>query len=203
MTLIRRRPAAHHRLRAWLAVVVVATAAGCSSSDDGGGAPVDPGGRAPESSEPAAAVTAPGAPAPSPPGTGIVVVGGASHPFEVTECRLEPDPDQPEGARTLVAVTGAGTTERGVAFTVEVQRFATGTEVQTFTDTVVYADSGRILQAQRIEVGGQVTDLRDPDATSALLRVRADGVSLSGLASGPGEDQEDGGLIGLALDATC
>ena len=202
MTPVRPLPAPRRRARAWLVIVVIAAAGGCSSSDDSGGEAVDPGGTAPGSSEPAA-VTAPPAPAPSPPGTGIVVVGGASHPFEVTECRLEPDPSEPEGARTLVAVTGAGTTERGVAFTVEVQRFATGTEVQTFTDTVVYADSGRILQAQRIEVGGQVTDLRDPGATSALLRVRSDGVSLSGVASGPGEDQEDGGLIGLALDATC
>lgn len=147
--------------------------------------------------------SAPTAPPESPAGTGVVVVGGRSSAFDVTACSLEPDPSEPEGARTLISVEGGGTTAAGVPFTVEVQRFSTGTEVQTFTDTLVYADTGRILQAQRIEVGGQVTDLRDPEATSALLRVRADGVSLSGIASGPGEDQEDGGLIGIALDATC
>lgn len=148
-------------------------------------------------------VSAPAAPPASSAGTGVVVIGGTSSAFEVTSCRLEPDPSEPEGARTLISVEGSGTTAAGVSFTVEVQRFSTGTDVQTFTDTVVYADTGRILQVQRIEVGGEVTDLRDPEATSALVRVRADGVSLSGLASGPGEDQEDGGLIGLALDATC
>jgi hypothetical protein len=148
-------------------------------------------------------VSAPAPPPRSPAGTGVVVVGGTSSIFEVTSCRLEPDPSEPEGARTLVALAGSGETARGDAFSVEVQRFATGTDVQTFTDTAVYTDTARILQAQRIEVGGQVTDLRDPDATSALIRVRGDGLSLSGLASGPGEDAEDGGLIGLALDATC
>ena len=133
----------------------------------------------------------------------MVVIGGTPSDFEVTSCRLEPDPSEPEGARALVAVAGEGKTSAGVPFTVEVQRFSTGTDVKTFTDTVVYTDSGRILQAQRVEVNGQVTDLRDPDATSALLRLRDDGVSLSGIASGPGDDEEDGGLIGLALTASC
>src|SRR3546814_11578187 len=70
---------------------------------------------------------------------------------------------------------------------------------ETYTDTVTYTDPGRILQAQRIEVAGQVTDLRDPEVTTSLLRLRPDGLSLQALASGPGEDADDGGLIGLAL----
>ncbi|HEY9557762.1 MAG TPA: hypothetical protein VIR58_13575, partial [Acidimicrobiales bacterium] len=83
------------------------------------------------------------------------------------------------------------------------QRFATGVDPVTYTDTVTYTDPGRILQAQRIEVAGQVTDLRDPEVTTSLLRLRPDGLSLQALASGPGEDADDGGLIGLALNATC
>jgi len=133
-----------------------------------------------------------------------VVVGGAASPFDVTACRLEPDPAEPPGAQTLIAVEGSGTTERGIAFSVQVQRFATGTDVQTFTDTVTYSDAGRILQAQRIEVSGQVTDLRDPDATSALIRPRDGGVSASGLAGPPGGGgEETEGIIGLAVDASC
>ena len=181
-----------------LATLVLALAA-CSDGSDDAAAP-DAGDT---SASAPAGLSVPDAPPASAPGTGVVVVGGTSNDFDVTSCRLEADPSEPEGARTLVAIAGEGTTGTGVPFTVQVQRFATGTDVQTFTDTLLYSDSGRILQAQRIEVNGQVTDLRDPDATSALLRVRADGVSASGIASGPGDDQEDGGLIGIALDATC
>jgi len=122
----------------------------------------------------------------------------------VTSCRLEPDPAEPEGARALLVAAGSGRTASGVPFTVEVQRFATNiNDVVTFTDTIAYTDAARILQAQRIEVSGQVTDLRDPGATSALLRTRADGVSATGLASAPGDDADDGGLVALALDLTC
>lgn len=103
----------------------------------------------------------------------------------------------------LITLAGAGTTGSGLAFTIELQRFATGTEVVTFTDTVTYADPGRILQVQRIEVRGQVTDLRDPKATSSFVRTRSNGVTATGLASAPGDRSDDGGLIGLALDATC
>lgn len=185
-----------------LAVIALLVGA-CSGADDAGDVTGDVTGEVAPPSSAVAPPTAPTPPDPTAPGTGVVVIGGATSPFDVTSCRLEPDPADPPGARTMVAVTGSGTSEAGVAFTVEVQRFATGTDVQTFTDTVTYRDTARILQAQRIEVAGQVTDLRDPDATSALLRIRPDGVSLSGLASGPGDGSDDGGLIALALTATC
>lgn len=181
-----------------VAAIALAVGAGCADDDAGDQAE---GPAAPDEAE--QPVSAPSSPEPSDPGTGTVVVGATSSPFDVETCRLEADPAQPAGAQTLVSITGAGTTPDGIAFTLEVQRFATGTDVRTFTDTVVYSDAARILQVQRVEVGGEVTDLRDPDATGPLIRLRADGVSLSGLASGPGEDQDDGGLIGLAVDATC
>src|SRR5690606_3117790 len=112
----------------------------------------------------------PAAPTASAPGTGTLVLGGASQTFEVTDCRLEPDPSEPEAARALLSVTGAGTSARGDAFTVEVQRFATTMgETTTYTDAITYEDPARILQAQRIEVAGEVTDLRDPSASSPLL----------------------------------
>lgn len=181
-----------------LGLAVALTA--CAGGDDSAGGPDTAGG------EPTLAIDRPDVPAlpyPSPAGTGVVVVGGTASSFAVTSCRLEPDPTEPEAARALATLTGAGTTGSGVAFTIELQRFAAGSQVVTFTDTVTYADAGRILQAQRIEVGGQVTDLRDPDATTPLVRLRPGGVTAAGLASGPGEGSDDGGLIGLALDATC
>jgi hypothetical protein len=178
-----------------LAFVVGACSSSSDSDDDG-----NPGGTSPA---PAVGAAVPAVPPPSPTGTGVVVVGGTTSSFAVTTCRLEPDPTQPEGARTLVEMDGAGTTGSGVPFTIELQRFATGTDVITYTDTVTYSDTGRILQAQRIEVAGQVTDLRDPKASSALLRPRAGGVSAAGLAGGPGDGPDDQGIIGLAVDASC
>lgn len=176
--------------------------ASCSSgpSPDSTTGPADAGGG---SSSTLARPSIPDLPARAPAGSGSLVVGGTTGSFTVTSCRLEPDPADPVSARVVVAVAGVGTTASGVAFTIEVQRFATGDDVVTFTDTVTYADTARILQAQRIEVRGQVTDLRDAKATASLVRTRKDGVTASGLASAPGDGADDGGLMGLALDATC
>lgn len=182
----------------WLVVAALVVAGACSGSSDG----EDAGGPDPTAAG-AEIARVPDIPAPSPPGTGVIVVGGTSSSFAVTTCRLEPDPAQPPAARALIELDGAGTTGSGVPFTIEVQRFATGTDVVTYTDTITYADAARILQAQRVEVGGQVTDLRDPRAATALLRTRDGGVSAAGLAGGPGGGADDDGLIGLALDATC
>lgn len=183
----------------WLAVAALVVAGACSSSSDGEDET--------SATEPTvtsdAGATVPDIPPPSPAGTGVVVVGGTTSSFAVTACRLEPDPTQPAGARALVELDGAGTTGSGVPFTVEVQRFATGTDVVTYTDTITYTDAGRILQAQRVEVSGQITDLRDPRAATALLRTRDGGLSAAGLAGGPGDAAGDDGLIGIALDATC
>lgn len=148
--------------------------------------------------------TVPAPPAAPAAGSGVVVVGGSTTTFLLTACTLEPDPAAPEGARVLASLAGEGTTEGGVAFTVEAQRFSTGTgAATTYTDTVTYSDAGRILQAQRIEVSGQVDDLRDPEATTPLLRPRADGISAAGLAGAPGEGADAEGIVGLALNATC
>lgn len=187
------------RARRWpvaLAGVAALLVAACS---DGG---TDDGATLGSTAAPTAP-TIPPAPPASAAGTGVVVIGGTTSSFAVTACRLEPDPAEPEGARALVSMQGAGTTGAGVEFTVEAQRFATGADVVTYTDTVTYTDAARIIQAQRIEVGGQVTDLRDPRASTSLLRTRAAGLTAAGLAGAPGDGPEDQGIVGLALDATC
>lgn len=178
-------------------LALVALIAACSSDD------TDDDGASLGVTEPPTEVTAPPLPAPAPPGTGVVVTGGTSSSFAVTGCRLSADPTDPPAAQTLVLIAGAGTTAAGVAFEVEIKRFATGTDVQTYTDTITYADAARILQAQRIEVAGEVTDLRDPDAVSSMIRTRSDGVSASGLAGPPGEAAGAEGTVGFAIDATC
>jgi hypothetical protein len=177
-----------------VALVLCAACSGGGDADDDGASLGD--------TAPPTEVTVPDLPAPSPAGTGVVVIGGTTSEFSVTECELEPaDPD----ATTLLTVTGAGTTASGVPFQVEVQRFAANSvAAETFTDTISYSDTARILQLQRFEVGGEVSDLRDPDARSTLLRVRPDGVSATGLAGPPGTGAEfDEGIVGFALDASC
>lgn len=171
---------------------------GCSGADGGD----DDGASLGERQAPTE-VTAPDVPAASPAGTGVIVVGGASSSFAVKGCQLEPGADP----GSLLLVTGQGTTGRGDPFQIEVQRFSTDSAVaSTFTDTITYTDTARILQVQRIEVAGQITDLRDPDARSTLLRVRPAGVAASGLAGPPGtanREEDNEGIVGLAVDASC
>lgn len=179
----------------WAAVLLLAMACSGGGGDDDGASLGE--------TLPPTAVTVPATPAASPSGTGVVVVGGTSSSFAVTECELAA-PSDGLGTGPLVHVTGEGSTGSGVPFQVEIERFATGSDVQTFTDAVSYTDSARILQAQRFEVAGEVTDLRDPDATNVLLRIRDGGVSAAGLAGPPGAvEGEDEGIVGLAIDATC
>jgi hypothetical protein len=179
--------------------LAVAALASCSSDSS----PSDDGASLGQTLPPTS-VTAPEVPEASDPRTGVVVVGGATSPFTLSECRLEEDPSDPEGAGVLVRVSGAGTSAAGVPFQVEAQRFAATGEVDTFTDTVTYTDSAKILQALRFEVAGEVTDPRDPSARAVLLRTRPDGISVTGIAGPPGNVGDDPeGLVGLALTATC
>jgi hypothetical protein len=193
-------PAAVHRFPVGAAAIVALALAGTGCGDDGSadqgatlGDPVAP-----------TEVTAPPLPTESPPASGVVVIGGASSAFAVTSCALTPDPNATPGAETLLIVSGEGTTGAGIPFEVEVERFATGTDVRTFTDSVTYTDTARILQMQRVQVGDQTTDLRDPGARGTLLHTRADGVAAAGLGGPPGSvaGMEDG-VVGMAVDATC
>jgi hypothetical protein len=178
-------------------LAVLALAAGCGGGSDGG----DDGASLGETLPPTP-VTAPALPASSPAGSGVVVLAGSTRTFSVTTCRLEAEAADPS---TLVLVTGAGTAANGIPFQVEIRRVAADSEAaETFTDVVTYTDTARILQIQRAEVEGEVTDLRDPDASGTLLQVRADGVAATGIAGPPGTGGEDSeGLFGMAVDATC
>ena len=143
--------------------------AGCS-----GGGDADDDGASLGDTAPPTEVTAPDLPAASPAGTGVVVVGGTTSQFSVTECQLEPADrgrhdaarrhrrrhHRQRRARSRSRCSGSRPTARSA---------------ETFTDTISYSDTARILQVQRFEVAGEVSDLRDPDARGTLLRVRPDG----------------------------
>jgi len=176
-----------------LAVVVAAACTGDDAADGGAGL-----GTTSSIAPPAA----PAVPDESPAGTGVVLIGELAASFEVTACDLSAEDGGDTGQ--LLRITGSGSRGNGVPFTVEVVRSATDEAAEAFTDLITYADTARILQVQRSELGGVVTDLRDPDARGTLLRVRPDGLSATGIAGPPGTSAPKGpGLVGLALDATC
>lgn len=178
-----------------LACAAVAAIAVASCSGDGGG---DDGADLGTTSS-IGAPSAPQVPPASPAGTGVVVIGerGTGSSFSVTECALEAEAGQ------LLHAKGAGTTGSGVPFEIEVLRTNTSGAAETFTDLITYADTARILQVQRFETAGEVSDLRDPDARGTLLRTREGGLSAVGIAGPPGTDVEGPGLVGFALDLTC
>jgi hypothetical protein len=178
---------------ALIALTLLAACSGGGDDDDGAGLGNTSSTAPPE---------APAPPSPSPAGTGVVVIGSLSSSFRVTECELQLSPEGGNGE--LLRMTGAGTRANGVGFTVEAVRSVSDRAAEAFTDLITYVDTARILQVQRSEVGGEVTDLRDPAARGTLLRVRPDGLSAAGIAGPPGTSAPEGpGLVGLALDATC
>jgi hypothetical protein len=194
-------PAPVHRVPIAATMLALALALAAPACSDDGAA--DEGASLGDSVAPTE-VTPPPLPDESPPASGVVVIGGASSSFAVTSCALTPDPNATPGAETLLLVTGEGSTGTGIPFEVEVQRFATGTDVRTFTDSVTYTDTARILQMQRVQVEDQTTDLRDPGARGTLLQTRADGVAAAGLGGPPGSvaGAKDG-VVGMAVVATC
>jgi hypothetical protein len=179
-------------------VVLALVGASCSSGDDGDADDDGAGLGATSSTVPP---EAPPVPSTSEPGTGVVVIGEIPASFAVTACSL----DAAGGENPAVLrVTGSGTRGNGVPFSVEVVRSSSEEGAKTFTDLITYTDTARILQVQRSETAGEVTDLRDPGARGTLLRVRPDGLSASGIAGPPGTRAPEGpGLVGFALDATC
>jgi hypothetical protein len=183
------------RLGLALVLLVIGVAA-CSGDDDGD----DGSGLGTTSS--IAPPVAPPIPAASPAGTGVVAIGELTSSFQVTACDLEVAPAGSTGQ--LLHLSGQGTRANGVPFAVDVTRSASAEATEAFTDVITYTDTARILQVQRSESQGEVSDLRDPGARGTLLRVTPTGVSATGIAGPPGTKAPEGpGLVGLALVATC
>jgi hypothetical protein len=193
MTVVRRRvvPARTGPIARLAAALVLLMAAGCGGDDAAvteEEAPLVPDELAP--------VTVPPPVEEPSPGEGVLSIGGLLREFDVLSCDLEPGSD-------TFFVNGAGETDGGVPFQVEVQRFVSGQDPVTTSDLVNYEDTARVLQAQRAEVEGGVTDLRDPQADAPLLEVRRRTVSGGGIAGPPGSREGDEGLVGLSFHVSC
>lgn len=178
------------------APVVVALAlvvGGCSSGSDA------------ELNAPSSTVKGETTTAPSSPGKGSLVLGGFPYAFTVTGCQQGPAADEPAGAQTLFRLDGSGETFQDEPFTVKVLRFQTErgatTTVTDTIDVVVTGAKPRQSQAQRIEVNGQITDLRDPKAAAALLRIDGGHVQAQG-TFGPADATATTRVTGT-LDAMC
>ena len=141
--------------------VLVARAAPVAACSGGGGDDDD--GASWATPPPPTKVTAPALPATPASGTGVG--GRRGHDEPVLRHRVPARARRPRATPTLLSVTGAGTTANGVPFKVEVKRFATDSEVARPSRTRSATPTPpAILQVQRIEVDGEVSDLRDPDA---------------------------------------
>ena len=117
----------------------------------------------------------------------------------------EPDGEVPSEQVTVVA---RGTGPGGEPVMVDVRRFRSQGASPTITDTVRVVEGPedaprRVLEAQRFEVDGLVTDPRDPAADDPLLRVTDREVHASGVFAPPGAFADDGGLVGGVLAISC
>ena len=141
------------------------------------------------------------------PGTGVVVLGqGEVMAVTISPCTIDASA-QPEGEvpAELLSLTAEGETAAGVEANVDVRRFRSLGASPTVTDTITVVegdpdDPERALVAQRFEVDGLVTDLRDPEADDPLLRIAGSTVDGGGVFAPPGETT---GLVEGRLRAVC
>lgn len=144
------------------------------------------------------------------PGEARIVLGASLDVTLVVEtCAIDlgarPDGEVP-AAQVRVRATGAR--PDGVPVTVDATRFRSQGAAPTITDTITVlvgteATPERVVQAQRFEIDGQVTDPRDADADDPLLRIAGQRVEARGLFAPPGSFADDGGLVEAALAVAC
>lgn len=134
-------------------------------------------------------------------GTGRIVVGSLDVELSIETCERD-DAAVPAGTAPaeLVGIRATGSRDDGTSVLVDVRRFRTAGEVPTITDTVTVVEGPEeapenVLQAQRYEVAGAVSDARDPQADDPLLRLGADAVTGSGVFAPPGAFADDEGLV--------
>lgn len=193
-------------MRVAATIVLLLAVAACAGDDD-----------APPAAD-ATTTVAPGVPeplavdgvTPATPGQVRVALGSfldATLPVEecVLDLGAQPDGQVPSQQVTVVA---RGESDDGRALTVDIRRFRSEGASPTITDTirVVLGPEDapeRVLEAQRFEVDGLVTDPRDPDADDPLLRVTDGRVDGAGVFAPPGSFADDGGLVQGAVSVAC
>ncbi|WP_436793593.1 hypothetical protein [Actinospongicola halichondriae] len=204
------------RFAAGLAIALALTACGGADSGDG----VDTSSAGP-------VVTGTGDVTPTPPSTlgGVPDIGaaeGAALVFlpdasggvdqiglDVVSCANTPDADADgEVPAELLGVTATGIDADGTEVGLDVRRFRSQGASPTITDTItiVFGDPeapDRVLVAQRFEVDGLVSDLRDPTADDPLLVVGPGGFEGRGLFGPPGGGVDAPELVEGVARATC
>ena len=189
------------------ASLVLAVCVGCSSDDDAAApstsAASDLSFEAPE----AAAVTQ--LDQPDPGGARVVLGSLLDVELTVTACELDPSamPDGEIPAERLV-LRAEGEGPAGTPIVLDALRLASQAASPTITDTVRVTEGpadapSRVLEAQRFEVGGLVTDPRDPAADAPLLTVDGGRIAAHGVFAPPGAFAADGGLVEGLVAATC
>ncbi len=129
--------------------------------------------------------------------------------LDVDTCVIDPDAQADgEVPAELLAASASGTTEGGTGVDVDVRRFRSVGASPTITDTVtiVFGDPDapdRALVAQRFEVDGLVSDLRDPAADDPLLVVGPSGFEGRGLFGPPGGGIDAPELVEGAVRVAC
>ena len=144
------------------------------------------------------------------PGRARAVLGsGLDVELVVERCRvdLEALPDGQVPAERI-SVRATGEAGDGVPVTLEALRLASAGASPTITDTVRVTEGPvdaptRVLEAQRFEVAGLVTDPRDPDASGPLLTTEGRAVEASGVFAPPGAFAADGGLVAGLVSISC
>ena len=202
------RPAVRYR-RVRAPVVVALSAAlvlGACGGGGGGGDATTTAPPAPDTSPEAAAVTA----LPPPPaGQARVVLGSAlDATLDVETCTLaldaRPDGEVPS-EQVVVEASGEADSE---PVSLSVRRYRSPGASPTITDTIRVtrgpADAPTsVLEAQRFEVDGVVTDPRQPDADDPLLRIADDAITARARFAAPGSFAEDGGLVEGVVAVSC
>ena len=123
----------------------------------------------------------------------------------VLDLAAQPDGQIPSEQVTVVA---RGATPDGQPLMVDIRRFRSEGASPTITDTIRVVEGPedapvRVLEAQRFEVEGLVTDPRDPEADDPLLRVADRRIDARGVFAPPGSFADDGGLVEGAVSVTC
>lgn len=144
------------------------------------------------------------------PGEAHVVLGTSLDITLVVETCTRDLGAQPDGQvpSEQVAIQASGARADGVPVLLDLKRFRSQGASPTITDTVTVLEGTeatpvRVLQAQRFEVDGQVTDPRDPEADDPLLRVTEQRIVARGLFAPPGSFAADGPLVEGSVSIAC
>jgi hypothetical protein len=138
-------------------------------------------------------------------GAGTLIVDGVTYEFDVSNCEFGSTDGAERGVPiVLFSLEGTGIGPGDEPLTVTVTRVFAAGDTDTFTDSVVLRQPGLnfLVQADRSESDGLIIDLRDPTATSPMLKLGDQHVTGTGTFGSRGSTADDPTLPGT-LSAGC